>query len=385
MHAPYDANAKKINRMKFAIITHVIHGKDSGNYFGYEPYVREMNLWIKHTSEVLIVAPLHAIPKNPIQEFYQHEKIGFVPIPNFDSTNFKSALHSLIVMPKIVWRIYQTMRKADHIHLRCPGNVGLLGCFVQILFPSKPKTAKYAGNWDPQAKQPLTYRLQKSILSSTFLTKNMQVLVYGEWENSTKNIKPFFTASYFEKDKTEVLSKDLKGRISFVFVGSLSNGKQPLYAIQLIEKLFKNGHDVQLSLYGEGSERTMLEEYISEKKLEDIIFLKGNQNQETIKKAYIENHFIVLPSLSEGWPKAVAEGMFWNCLPIASKVSCVPNMLGNGERGLLLDLKLNDDVAQIEKILKNENLYKEKANEAMQWSRQFTMDVFENEIKLLLQ
>lgn len=371
--------------MKFAIITHVIHGKDSGGYFGYEPYVREMNLWIKNVSEVLIVAPLHDISKNPIQEFYQHEKITFVPVANFDITNSKSTLKSLLVMPKIVWKIFRTMKKADHIHLRCPGNIGLLGCLVQILFPSKPKTAKYAGNWDPKAKQPLTYRMQKWILSNTFLTKNMQVLVYGEWENSTKNIKPFFTASYFETDKIEVQPRELKDLISFLFVGTLSNGKQPLYAIQLIEQLFKKGHNVRLTVYGEGSERTMLEHYISNNQLKKIVFLKGNQNQEIIKNGYIENHFVVLPSLSEGWPKVIAEGMFWGCLPIASKVSCVPNMLENGNRGLLLDLKINSDVAQIETILKDSNLYQDKANKAILWSRQFTMDAFESEIKMLLQ
>ena len=370
--------------MKFAIITHVIHGKELGNYFGYEPYVREMNLWIKNVSEVLIVAPLHSTSKNSIQEFYQHEKITFVPVPDFDISSFKNVLHSLMVMPSIVWKIYQTMKNADHIHLRCPGNIGLLGCLVQILFPSKPKTAKYAGNWDAKTKQPFTYRLQKWILSNTFLTKKMQVLVYGEWENSTKNIKPFFTASYFEKDVTEVEPRELKGNISFLFVGTLSNGKQPLYAIQLIEQLYKNGNNVQLTLYGEGNERIMLENYISKNKLESIVFLKGNQNQETIKNAYCENHFVVLPSLSEGWPKVVAEGMFWGCFPIASRVSCVPNMLQNGDRGLLLDFKLKHDVENIESILKDYNLYQDKVTKAINWSRQYTLDVFENEIKLLL-
>ncbi len=370
--------------MKFAIITHVIHGKDSGNYFGYEPYIREMNLWIKNVSEVLIVAPLHSTSKTPIQDFYQHEKVSFIPVANFDISNIKNALRSLVLLPKIVWKIYQTMKKADHIHLRCPGNIGLLGCIVQILFPSKPKTAKYAGNWDPKSKQPLTYRLQKWILGNTFLTKNMQVLVYGEWAHSSKNIKPFFTASYFEKDKLEVKPRELSGKISFLFVGTLSNGKQPLYAVKLVEQLYKNGNDVQLTIFGEGSERAILEKYISENQLQDIVFLKGNQNQEVIKKEYIENHFVVLPSLSEGWPKVIAEGMFWGCLPIASKVSCVPNMLGSGERGLLLDLNLNNDVANTEAILKSKNLYQEKATNAMFWSRKFTMDAFENEIKQLL-
>jgi glycosyltransferase involved in cell wall biosynthesis len=384
MYAFDYVNAKKINAMKFAIITHVIHGKELENYFGYAPYVREMNLWIKNVSEVLLVAPINSSPKSPIQEFYQHEKITIVHVANFDISSFKNSLHSLIVIPSIVWKIYQAMKKADHIHLRCPGNIGLLGCLVQVLFPSKPKTAKYAGNWDSSSKQPMSYRFQKWILSNTFLTKNMQVLVYGEWETSTKNIKPFFTASYFEKDKIDVKPRKLEGKISFLFVGTLSNGKQPLYAIQLVEKLYKMGYNVQLTLYGEGIERGLLEKYILEKKIENIIFLKGNQNQETIKKAYIENHFVVLPSLSEGWPKAVAEGMFWGCLPIASKVSCVPNLLENGKRGLLLDLKLNQDVQNIESVLNNNNLYQNKAIKAVQWSRQFTMDLFEAEIKLLL-
>ena len=56
--------------------------------------------------------------------------------------------------------LYKSIKKSDVIHLRCPGNIGLLACFIQILFPKKNKTAKYAGNWDPKAKQPLSYKLQ---------------------------------------------------------------------------------------------------------------------------------------------------------------------------------------------------------------------------------
>jgi len=44
--------------MKFAIITHVVHKKINNNYYAYEPYVREMNLWIKNISNTLIVAPI---------------------------------------------------------------------------------------------------------------------------------------------------------------------------------------------------------------------------------------------------------------------------------------------------------------------------------------
>ncbi len=80
------------------------------------------------------------------------------------------------------------MHRANHLHIRCPGNIGLLTCVAQIFFPKKPKTVKYAGNWDPYAVQAFSYRLQKKILNSTFLSKNVKVLVYGKWTGMSKNL-----------------------------------------------------------------------------------------------------------------------------------------------------------------------------------------------------
>ena len=60
-------------------------------------------------------------------------------------------------------------------------------------------------------------------------------------------------------------------------------------------------------------------------------------------------------------------------------------MLENGDRGLFIDFKLNHDVENIESVIKDAALYKDKVIKAVNWSRQYTLDVFENEIKLLLQ
>jgi glycosyltransferase involved in cell wall biosynthesis len=371
--------------MKVIVISSSPIINSNGSYFAYSPYVKELEIWAKYSDEISFFCPTWKEEKGLLISKIQFPIKKMFIAKEFNAKTFLNFIRAFQYSFLNFYKIFQSMVWAEHIHLRCPGNIGLMGCIVQIFFPSKPKTAKYAGNWDPKSKQPLSYRLQKWILSNTFLTKNMQVLVYGEWENSTNNIKPFFTASYFEKDKIDVEPRELQGKISFVFVGTLSNGKQPLYAIQLIEELQKKGHNVQLIVYGEGVEKENLCNYISNKNLENIIFLKGNQNQEIIKKAYLDNHFVVLPSLSEGWPKVIAEGMFWGCLPIATRVSCVPYMLENGNRGILLELKLQEDVENIQKIINNYSLYKDKVNNAIFWSRHYTLDVFEEEIKLLIQ
>ncbi|URC13065.1 glycosyltransferase [Flavobacterium sp. B183] len=370
--------------MKFLIVTHVPHVLNENQYFGYGPYIHEMNIWLKYTDEVTILAPLKSKKPTTIDTAYQHNKVNFKKVPDFSFTNFSNSLVSIFKLPIIFGRVFWAMKKADHIHLRCPGNMGLIGCLVQILLPGKIKTAKYAGNWDPKSKQPYTYKIQKWILNNTFLTRNMTVLVYGQWENQSKNVKPFFTATYLESERVFVEKADFNSVLNFIFVGSLVSGKNPLYAVKLIQGLRDNGYKVVLDLYGEGIERESLKKYIKINNLENFIILHGNQNRNTLKKAYQKSHFVVLPSKSEGWPKAIAEGMFWGCIPIASNVSCVAYMLDFRNRGILLEMNLDQDIKQIEKLIEDHGSFETKSNLSVKWSQYYTTDLFETEIQKLL-
>jgi len=370
--------------MRFVIITHVNHIQNENRYFAYAPYVNEMNIWLKYVDEALVVAPLLKKEITPIDLPYQHSKIDFRSIPDFNLIGLKNILIAVFRIPIVFWRIFLAMYNADHIHLRCPGNMGLIACFLQVLFPNKIKTAKYAGNWDPKSKQPWSYRLQKWILSNTFLTRNMQVLVYGDWENQTKNIKSFFTATYSDSERKTIKKENLKPLVSFIFTGSLVKGKNSLYAIQLVNELIKEGNNVILNIFGEGLERANLQNYIEENNLDGNVFLHGNQNKEIVKQAYQKSHFVILPSNSEGWPKAIAEGMFWGCVPFATKVSCVPFMLDYGNRGLFLEMKINEDLNKVENLLSNEDDFVVKSELAKKWSQKYTTEVFEIEIERLL-
>ncbi|AMC10141.1 hypothetical protein Lupro_02255 [Lutibacter profundi] len=463
--------------MKFAIITHAEHKLKNNHIYAYEPYVREMNLWIKYVDEVQIVAPISEEKVTSIESKYQFNKrhseqgeaissneniatsrtprndenkrhpqldwgshdlkykkqipnqvgndgIELIPIQSFDIKSLKNGIIAIFKIPKILGVIYKAMQWADHIHLRCPGNIGLLSCIVQILFPNKPKTIKYAGNWDSKSKQPLSYRLQKWILSNTFLTKNSKVLVYGEWPNQSKNIIPFFTATYSEKEIVErhstldaesydemlkqVQHDEVKrhseqreailsnkkvtssyplrndAKLNFLFVGALSKGKQPLLSVKVVEQLKNKNYNVQLEIYGDGAERNNIEAYIKENQLQKTIHLYGNTSKEIVKKAYQKAHFLLFISKSEGWPKVVAEAMFWACLPITSNVSCIPYMLGNGTRGTIVNPNINEIVSVVESYLANEEKYNVQVKKAMEWSRQYTLERFENEIGKLL-
>lgn len=370
--------------MRFLIITHVLHKKDNTDWLAYAPYVREMNLWLKYADEVEIVAPLAVEESSVIDIAYKHDNIVFTKIPSIAFVTVGRSLLSLLSIPFILLQLFKACKRADHIHLRCPGNIGLLGCLVQICFPKKIKTAKYAGNWDPNAKQPLSYKFQKRILSNTFLTKRMTTIVYGKWENQTKNIKPFFTATYKNEDIIRLTPRDYSNKLNFVFVGSLVKGKRPLFAIKVAEALHRKNYNVSLDIYGDGVLKNELALYVENKTLEGIVALHGNQEKETIKSALQTSHFIILASKSEGWPKALAEGMFFGVIPISTSVSCIPNMLDKGKRGILISEELNDAISSIESHLQQEDSLMKMSKFAAEWSQQYTIERFEEEIKKLI-
>ena len=373
--------------MKLVVISSAPIVQKEGENYLYAPYEKEMQLWAKHANSIQFCCPIWKEDKKLLIAPISFETTPTIELKEFDITSFSNMLRAIPNAFVDLIRIFEAMKKADHIHLRCPGNMALLAAVVQIFFPKKVKTAKYAGNWDPKARQPFTYKLQRWILSNTFLTKNIQVLVYGDWENQTKNIKPFFTATYSESEilnsNFRIQNKDQES-IKFLFVGTLSKGKQPLYAIQIVEELFKKGKNVTLDLFGDGAMKSEIETYIRNNDLESIIQLKGNQSKETILIAYQNSHFLILPSKSEGWPKVVAEAMFWGCVPIASPVSCVSYMMGNGSRGILLHEKIQEDINQIDMVINNQDFYHKIASEGQSWSQQFTTDKFEAEISKLL-
>ncbi len=372
--------------MKFLVITHVLHTKSDNTYYGYGPYVKEMNLWYENVDKVRVIAPLSIHKPDAIDLAYNHSNLDFVKVPFLDFTSWANRIKSFLALPIIIFQLIKGMLWADHIHLRCPGNMGLLGTVVQILFPKKTKTAKYAGNWDPKSPQPLTYRWQRSLLSNTSLTKNMQTLIYGDWDNLNQNHLSFFTATYWEKDKEEItpLALDKAQKINFLFVGSLSEGKQPLLSVKVIHELKKQGLQPILNICGEGVERTKLETYIKENDLTNEVILHGNVNASQVKQFFKGSHFLLFISKSEGWPKVVAESMFWSCLPITTRVSCVAWMLNEGERGELVKPEIQEIVTRIKKLVDSPQTYQEKVNFAKEWSQEYTLDKFESEIKKLI-
>lgn len=369
----------------FLIITCVQHSQSAGKYYAYGPYVREMNLWIEKEGDVKVLAPLieNKLP-DPIDTPYQHSKISIENVPAFHIQTSAARWQAIKDLPIILRKIYQEMRDAKHIHIRIPGNMGLLAMFVQILFPSKQKTIKYAGNWDGKSSQPATYKIQRFIANSTFLTRNAKVLVYGDWPDSSSNILPFFTASYKEAEKENFQKTPLKEKVRLVFVGAIYAGKNPEIGLRLSKLLADNHINFEFVYCGDGVLRPQLEEECRSLGLDENVKFLGNVNAERIKTILKESHFLIFVSETEGWPKAVAEAMFWGCVPFTSAVSCVPQMVGGtSPRGVLVSKDPELIYQKLVPLIRDQHAFDKMSKAAADWAREYTLEKFQAEIEQL--
>lgn len=372
--------------MKLLIITNIPHKKKSANIYSYGPYVREMNLWTRNCEQIKVLSHFSNEEINPIDVEYESENLELVPVPAFNLNNIKEVFITMFKIPYILFIMFKSMFWADHIHLRCPCNMGLLGSIVQILFPKKIKTAKYASNWDEKKQLHSSWALQRKILINNFLTKNIKVLSYGDWKDNNNNVLPFFTATYSEQERIPVERKDFSKEIRIVFVGILNKNKRSTLSLKVVKVLKERGLNIKFDIFGEGELKNELSDYIYKHNLEGNVTLHGNKEKEIIKDYFKKSNFLFFFSQSEGWPKVVAEAMFLGTFPITTNISCLPYMLNNGERGHLLNLSQDEnDIADIvQYYVEHIDEYNSKRINAANWSQKYTTEKFESEIKKLL-
>jgi len=118
-------------------------------------------------------------------------------------------------------------------------------------------------------------------------------------------------------------------------VGRLSPEKGFDLLINAVARVIERGYDVSLVIIGEGEERSRLEDIVSTKNITDKVYFTGYLDQASQYLHYF-NVFII-SSLTEGLPITLLEAMQKSVPIIATRVGGIPEVLDNGEYGLLVN------------------------------------------------
>lgn len=319
------------------IVSSAIHYRHGDGLFAYGPYAREIDIWADLFPHVRIAAPCReeAPPGDCLP--FTRANISVVPQRETGGDNFRAKALQVLMLPALVLGLCHAMRRADAIHVRCPGNLGLLGIFLAPMF-SRRLVAKYAGQWSGYAGEPWTGRLQRALLRSRLW--GAPVTVYGRWANQPPHIIPFFTSIL--TDEQVERAREAAGRKRFdrtpprvLYVGRLYEGKNVDVLLAALGELKAQGVELSCDIVGEGHLRASLEEQAARLGLSDRVRFTGGVDFERVLWFYERAGVLVLASENEGWPKAIAEGMAFGLVCIGADTGYVPEMLNDG-RGVVV-------------------------------------------------
>ena len=121
-----------------------------------------------------------------------------------------------------------------------------------------------------------------------------------------------------------------------LYLGWLEAFKGPTYLASAFLELWASHPELRLVFCGDGSERSVLEELLSEPMASGRVVFAGWVGGETKRRAFFEADCLVLPSLREGAPNSLIEAMAVGLPVIATEVGAIPEILGFGRRGVLV-------------------------------------------------
>lgn len=156
---------------------------------------------------------------------------------------------------------------------------------------------------------------------------------------------------------------------NILITGTICEGKGQFFAIKVIEKM-KNDN-IRLYIAGENNTYSSeLKKYVYDKKINNIIFCGLVENMNELRQKI---DIAIVCAKKEAFGRTIIEDMLSNILVIGCSAGAVPELIKDGETGLLYKYNdMNDLIKKINFAISNEKLIDKIKNNAFEYSKNFT-------------
>ncbi|MFA7169673.1 MAG: glycosyltransferase family 4 protein [Candidatus Paceibacterota bacterium] len=214
-----------------------------------------------------------------------------------------------------------------------------------------------------------------------------------------KNIDTTFACSYFYREcalssnifknartlhnSVELSSpRPMENWNRILFVGRLDREKGVRFLLEAYVRLRDKYPDLKLCIVGEGQERGQLQKRIKDLGMENSIKIVGYKSQEEISELYRKTTLLVVPSLHpDNLPTVCIEAMAIGRPIVASDVGGIPELVSNGETGILVPPADAQSLAiAIDTLLSNRKLIQEMGQAGRKKAeKEFNIDFYMQE------
>ncbi len=126
-------------------------------------------------------------------------------------------------------------------------------------------------------------------------------------------------------------------------VGRFSQEKGHRYLIEALPKIIREFPELKVMLVGEGPLQDEIQQQVEKAGLKSQVIFTGYQSN--VQDFYRAIDLLVLPSLSEGMPNVALEAMLFGKPVVATRVGGVPEVVVDGETGILVDAQNSEQLA----------------------------------------
>lgn len=354
-----------------------------GAWLGFEPVVRELDAISKLFDEIVWLGYGQKKIKSAVS-FPVSSNIKLVAMPASGGGGFLGAIKILLYYPIYLFYILKYRIGVTHVHTRAPSHPALLAMFLSRFDTKNIYWHKYAGNWN-EPNPPKSYGYQRELLKK-ITKKNVFATINGKWPGQNENTltfeNPCLTKLELISAKSIGINKEFNQQLTLLFVGNLSAFKGIKQLVDALKIIDQPQRFSELIIAGDGDLRQELEG-IAKKETKVPIRILGAVKREELVKIYSKAHVNILPSASEGFPKVIAEGAAYGCIPLVTDVSSIGQYVIDGQNGYLLQ---NNDVQTIKEKLNqiacSQNL-KTLSLSSIEISNPFTYEYFMKRISSL--
>jgi len=174
---------------------------------------------------------------------------------------------------------------------------------------------------------------------------------FGDFENICVKYNILDDKNIKAKSNEIIDEIAITDKLRLVTVGRLVRQKGYDRLLEVHKKLINAGFSYELIIVGEGDDRQSLENYIKENNLSDSVKLPGfNKNPyKFIKKADL----FVCSSRAEGFCLVIAEALILGTPVITTECSCLFELLGNNEFGVIVENSVDGLYNGLKNLLSN--------------------------------
>ena len=363
--------------MKLLIISNMSHYRHEGQILGGGPTVMEIDHLAQLFEEIRHIACLHPETAPPSWLPYEAKNVNLIFVPPTGGVKLRNKLDILRCSPLYFRTMWRELRSAEAVHVRGPANISLLAILLLTMVRHpRLRWVKYAGNWRPSGPESWSYTFQRWWLNKGW--HRGAVTVNGQWPDQPEHVKSFLnpclTETELEVGRAAAAAKQLTSPLRLLFVGRLEETKGVGRAINILQLLRQRGVAATLDLVGDSPERPTFESQVATHGLGAHVTFHGWVPRTQLGPLLSRAHIMVFASSSsEGWPKALSEGMAYGVVPLAGNVSSIPQYLERFHTGRTYPPdNLSAFVDALIWYEKHPERWKEESDNAVQAARQFS-------------